>query len=777
MTQTLQTPVKTSSKEVLARLLASENITVEHQASAETASFDVKNRVLTLPIWEDMTNDIYDMLVGHETAHAIWTPYEGWAETMDRKGERYRQIYQTFVNIVEDARIERNIKAKFPGLRRDFYSAYRSLSTRDIFDIGNKDIEDLPLIDRINLHFKIGSFLPVPFSAEEQSWVDKVGNTKTFEEVCDLSSDLFDYHVDQSDDDEEEFTPPQTMGIPVQMSGDDDDEDGEGENSGSDPSDGDEEESGSDSSNGDEESDEESSGSGSDSSDDETSDEEDSGESMKDDTDDGDSAEGETKSGESNRESLGNADYKSDIAQYGGGTQNAFDRAISDMRDASSRERNYHNLPKFNSESVIIDYKQVHETIASSILESENQQRGFAYATSEATSFTNKSRKTVNMMAQQFIRRQAADEHHRTSIAQTGILDVNKMINYKWSEDLFLRNEEIADGKNHGLVLFVDWSGSMSGIIEDTIKQMLQLVMFCKKVGIPFEVYSFSSQSALPPDWSTLTSTEQAEWKESYQAPFSWPNEVDEDEENNPVSRNWLQQRFSLQNYLSSRMSSREFKDAMNHMMYLAIGFASRHRWDNRTDGMYCRTPRGHDLGSTPLNEAVVAALEIVPKFQNENKLQIVNTIFLTDGQASSGFWGCGVPGDNYVTDPKSKKSYSAVRGHKGEGLTSALLDCLQDRTGANAIGIFLDTSKKINYGYTEEQIRSWKKDGFCSTDQAGYTEYFVVKADRKVDNDFLENLNDDASFTKIKNAFMKASSDRVNSRILLGRVIDLIAS
>ena len=34
----------------LAKLLATENLVVEH-ANVETASFDVVNRVLTLPVW------------------------------------------------------------------------------------------------------------------------------------------------------------------------------------------------------------------------------------------------------------------------------------------------------------------------------------------------------------------------------------------------------------------------------------------------------------------------------------------------------------------------------------------------------------------------------------------------------------------------------------------------------------------------------------------------------------------------------------------------------
>ena len=53
----------------LAKLLATENLVVEHK-SVETASFDVKNRVLTLPVW-NVSDVVYDMLVGHEVGHAL----------------------------------------------------------------------------------------------------------------------------------------------------------------------------------------------------------------------------------------------------------------------------------------------------------------------------------------------------------------------------------------------------------------------------------------------------------------------------------------------------------------------------------------------------------------------------------------------------------------------------------------------------------------------------------------------------------------------------------
>ena len=155
-----------NSKSVLAKLLAQENIAVEHR-NTQTAYFDPKNRVLVPPIWKDMSTDLYDLLVGHEVGHAWETPAEGWHNALN--GEK--KGFKSYLNVVEDARIERCIKSRYPGLRSCFYKAYKDLADKDFFGIAKYELVDLPLIDRINLHFKIGPFLAVPFKDEEQFYV------------------------------------------------------------------------------------------------------------------------------------------------------------------------------------------------------------------------------------------------------------------------------------------------------------------------------------------------------------------------------------------------------------------------------------------------------------------------------------------------------------------------------------------------------------------------------------------------------------------------------
>ena len=134
-------------KSTLARLLATENLLVEHK-QVPTASFNVETRVLTLPMWTRASDTVYDLLVGHEVGHALYTPNDDSLDNLD--------CPQSYVNVTEDARIEKLMKRKYPGLGKDFYQGYKELNDDDFFAIADVKLESMSLIDRVNLHYKIG---------------------------------------------------------------------------------------------------------------------------------------------------------------------------------------------------------------------------------------------------------------------------------------------------------------------------------------------------------------------------------------------------------------------------------------------------------------------------------------------------------------------------------------------------------------------------------------------------------------------------------------------
>ena len=154
----------------LARLLATENLVVEHRETP-TAYFNVDTRVLVLPKWDKASDVVYDMLVGHEVGHALFTPNVDFREQVS--------CPQDYVNVIEDARIEKLMKRKYPGLKKSFVGGYTELNDKDFFQIFDKDLTEFSLIDRINLHFKLGAHAMMPFEGAEYVFVARADLAET----------------------------------------------------------------------------------------------------------------------------------------------------------------------------------------------------------------------------------------------------------------------------------------------------------------------------------------------------------------------------------------------------------------------------------------------------------------------------------------------------------------------------------------------------------------------------------------------------------------------
>ena len=201
--------LQNSNKDILAKLMATENITVLHK-SVPTAYFDIKSRTLVCPILkETISAELYDLFMGHEVSHALNTPLDGWHDKVSSKGT----IYKGYLNVIEDVRIEKMIKAKYPGLRKSFYKGYSELANMDFFGTKGKDLQTLNLIDRINLSYKIGSFAQIEFSDDEMVYIDRCETLETFEEVIQLADDLFERQQNETKDELESLTQEQLQDL------------------------------------------------------------------------------------------------------------------------------------------------------------------------------------------------------------------------------------------------------------------------------------------------------------------------------------------------------------------------------------------------------------------------------------------------------------------------------------------------------------------------------------------------------------------------------------
>ena len=190
--------VQLEIKEQLAKLLATEDIVVEHK-QVSSAQFNVHTRVLVLPLWEKASNAVYDMLVGHEVGHALFTPDEDPPEDVPHQ----------FVNVVEDARIEKLMKRKYMGLAKSFYKGYKELYDEDFFELDGEDITTFNLADRANLYFKVGNFLNLDFLPAEKEIIDMISRCETFEDTLKAAYVLYQYCLEpEKEEIESKFIEP-----------------------------------------------------------------------------------------------------------------------------------------------------------------------------------------------------------------------------------------------------------------------------------------------------------------------------------------------------------------------------------------------------------------------------------------------------------------------------------------------------------------------------------------------------------------------------------------
>jgi hypothetical protein len=734
--------VTLKNKSTLAKLLAEEDIFVVHK-KMETAYFNPKSRELGLPIWKDeeMTKDIYDLMVCHEIAHALWTPLDML------EGAQVRNIDHSFVNIIEDARIERMVQDRYPGSVAVFNRGYNDLTAKDFFGIADKEVSELNLIDRINLFFKKQK---VEFTAEEKVWVKRVAETKTPDDVLNLSEEIYAWmskNAPIEDEDGEEKTMPNPNG----ESGEGE-EGEEGETGGGDvPADDKGEEDGNDAPAG---------GAGDDGNDDANGD-------------------AETENGETTE--------KGGVESTGRGgpptaeTDTDSNNAGEMLVDKNATERTYGRIPALNK-SLIIPFGEILEKARPYYAEGGSWVDA---KKSEIATMKDESKKTVGYMVKEFEMKKSADQYARAAVSKTGSLDMGRLHTYKYNEDIFKKVTTLPGATNHGMVMVVDWSGSMYGNLKGTLSQLYNLIWFCRRTQIPFEVFAFS-------DNIELFTNEDGTCRDRYELTMD-----------NFKAGDLALNRFKLLEFFSSKMSVKEEIEMMEILWMVAsyYGFeADREIFFNKV-----RFPGFLNLGGTPLNDAIVAMMEIVPKFKRDTGVQKVNTIFLTDG-ASNNLGGVYdyrldtdtgehtpyisiVRGTMTISDPKTLKNYEVA----GYDITDGLLRILKDRVpDMNLIGFFIAGSgrsgrvdKRVLYNLQRylsldaimEQVKFINKNKFLAIDSKGYDEMYILPAKgMEVSN---EGLSDDlvgASKAKLKTAFGKAMSGKIESRQLLNKFVKLVA-
>lgn len=700
------------SKSILAKLMATENLHVEQRA-VQTASFDVQKRVLIIPkLDNNLSGYLYDLFVGHEVGHALYTPKEGLQTAFD-------EGLQAVANMVEDARIERKIKSKYPGIRNSFVRGYKELLEKDFFGTKGVDLNELNILDRLNLFFKGGPTQGITFTAEERVLVDAIEKTETYNDVLEVSRMIGIYAKAERDKKKAKML---AEGFDEAEDGDEEDDEFDFDFN------------------------------------DEIEDEYDLNPNSADD----DSSDGPKKEKKDNRS-----------FQTGAGTETANDdspiRSLTDEEFQKNQTKLYEekgghyyygNLPKLDMKKVIWKYKDVYADF-------RQYDSALAELVSGSTQFAKmrkETNKVVSYLAKEFEMRKNADQAKRASIAKTGELDMSKIYSYKFSEDIFRKMTILPGGKSHGLIMYIDWSGSMCNHLENTVKQLISLTMFCKKVNIPYEVYAFSSEA---PDVYQPT----------------------------PVEGDIAIGRFRLINFLSSKMTASEYSYGCNLLLKLS-------------NSRYYRSDL-FNLGGTPLNEAALSAMEIVPEFQKSYKLELVNVVFLTDGEGHNwrnvfvrppnevrlrenddDIWqpNSYIPRSMkqlIMRDPITKTQEIVEPYSYGIKTTGCLVNMLKARTGCNVVGFYVLSGRDMHRARDyfpktanfEDLKLKFRKEKSLVVTTAGFDEYYFLRSESLDTEDDVEfDVKENVTKRGLVSAFSKYTKNKVMNRVVLNRFIGMIA-
>jgi hypothetical protein len=698
-----------NSNDLLARLLANENLNVI-RANVSTASFEGLSRTLTLPMWKDMSPAVEEMLIGHEVGHARYTTND----CLDFP--RYRKIHG-YANIIEDVRIEKKIKIKYPGLRKAFIAGYKELVDRDFFEIKDKDLSKLLLIDRINLYYKVGFNCGVKFTPEEMEYVRAVDKCDTMKDVCELASTLYDLGKAERDAMKEDIR----LNFPLESPEDsfmDDEEDF--------------------------------------------------------DTyapdEDGDESHSETEIPNELSEEEEEAQEEEDLAPK---TQQALDSRLQGMADTKTIV--YSFVPEFWSErDPIVSFKKIIGELTFDFAAKVVKQKEYygervsinfeKNAKSSAALFKTNSMRTVNYLVKEFEMRKSASEYRRSSSATSGDLDTRKLYAYTLTNDIFKKLEIIPEDKNHGMIFLLDWSGSMSNVMEDTVKQVINLAMFCQRIQIPYQVFAFSSGY------------------ESVNAKISR-------DEQNPNNMKFADSSFHMLELFSNKMTNTEFNKMIELLLANPWSYAVK-----------------YNIHGTPLNESMLFLTKYIGKFIKNNNVEKMSLITLTDGEGHSlssqsgssirdyeynSMTGRSSQVKNYMRDPITKKEYSLTS--EGPQQTRVFLNIIKDRYNIKTVGFHILANSRrdvgsfiranmpqlpitVEYNMVEQLRKDIRQNDFALITNAGRDEMYLLPASKqRIEEGELE-VSTAMNSKQIAREFGKYLNVKKSSRVVLSRFVTLIA-
>jgi hypothetical protein len=729
----------------IAKLLAKENIEVQY-GNYKTAWFDIESRTLGLPLWKDMGKDVHDLLVGHEVGHALYTPYEGWHDSPTNV-EKLLGCPRSYINVVEDARIEKKIRSQYPGLVGPMARGYKVLADEEFFgDISDVDFDQVKLIDKINLKAKLQNLIEVPFNPAEAFLFNKTMNTESFEEVIDVVKAILAYTQDHTPEliQQPEPQPEEDTGSEEENT---ESEDSSGHDDYQKP---------------------------------EPKNEDCSDESSEEEEEESDDA------GESDDEDSGEDDTEEEVAHVASKDpehNEDEDVSLTDMMFRDSEERLLEQDK--HGDQTLLGRDRGKDTIKSTVisysdLKIQRAQNAEIYGVHDDIlegykSYTKEVKKTVQVAVKEFEMKKAAFQWQRAASAKTGQLNTDMAYAYKTSDDIFKRVTHLADAKNHGMIMVIDYSGSMMSTMHNVLDQLIHLTTFCKAINIPFDVYAFTTGG----------------WREDRNSD-SWKTkdgEVDMDE-------------LKMPHLISSTFKKAQFEEAIQALYKKMVANKARNnRWDSEDykpwdENAY--TGKNEEYGSTPLDQALIVTHHIVKEFRAKHNIDKMNVAIISDGDSNNlNVARSYKNADNHASTKSSyangmkiliDRKITNVTGYRSNA-TKCLLESLQKRYGVTTLGFFIaqdssDWRSKIDqithWGDRKDLNRQYNKNKVAIMDNTiGYDKFFLLKGGKNLEvqsNDMDEMINEEMNTAQIRAGFKKFAKGKKNSKVLMKQIGGVIA-
>lgn len=731
---------KINAVDLSAKLLATENISVR-RARAKTASFDINSRVLTIPMWKDMSPTVEGMLIGHEVGHALYTT----EEFMEPAKENSRIF--GYLNVLEDVRIEKLMKRKYPGIRKTMNEGYKELNEQDFFGVNKEDPATLLLIDRINLYFKAGFNCGVKFTPEEKQFVLRAEKTETVDDVISLAKEVYEFsreelekrireQMEQEPQEPEDYDDQDLDGL------DDIDEDFDLP-----PVD-------------------------------------DSDMTQTDETDQEGGFDGNERKGvSSGKDNRTKEEQLQDLVDENmeSKTNKVFYSKLEELADEST-DYFYYNLDMDYPYSPVVSYKTVLKETADT-----DEYALSADSRDNFEKFKTEASRVVNYLTKEFEMKKSAQLYKRSQTSKVGSLDMRKVWAYKLNDDLFKRVTTLPQGKNHGMVFLLDWSGSMDTVLQDTVKQVITLAMFCQRNQIPYRVFAFSSNYSLTANhFDNMSAEDMAAAITRYSKLREKRLTMSDTVLNNSSEE------FALLEFLSSKMTTVEF-----NTMIRRLHETYKFKWSKQNE---------YQTGGTPLNEALAYMVKFIPEFVSSSGIEKMTLITLTDGEGhglrgatrysledyridtSNGYKK--VKQKHFLQDEITKKSYMINR--YGTFQTEAILRLIKDRFGINVVGFYvcqnsrrdLASAIKNNLPGTEVNTyhvidvmrKDFRDNGFFSMKNTGRDDLFIIpSSSMKIDETEIA-VTEKQTAKQIARQFAKIMSNKKTSRVLLNKFIGYVA-